>query len=280
MFVKIIVLIATSIVLFMNNISCLLIISYQRNKPLGLQTLLDRLIIKLFIISMIFTYIYSFLLFSLYFIIPFPAFIAQFLFYFQSFSFDYYLTWYFAVICIQFLSISFPSLIELNITDCEFVKKLNFIIIMLLVFLMGLESTFSTVHEFKIYMVLSGNILDSEPKKMTKVALYLQILDIFAAIFIFCVIKKKSAFQNGNNHQSLENHHHLIRLITFLVCTFLLFTLYTMTTFDVNNASGTKAVVIVFAYGVIPPLLYINRSNEQLKLYAYNRICTLFSSSE
>ena len=281
MLFAVVLLVILSLITISSLIGSILINKYINSKPIGFQTLLDKLTIKLLNSMILFVFVVAFQSSLALFFVSFPPRVAQILFYGQSFVCNYYYAWYVAVICIKYLSIFHSSLVEFELTDSQVSNRINIFIICIICFLIGIEQgTVSDYQDFTVYQLMSGQFSNDGKKGtgMTKVTLILQVLDISFAIFTYSRIEKhfhKDLMSQENQCQNeTKNEIKIARIAFVLTIMFIPFCLFLFTKIDLSNnySSSLTGTIVTFLYAVLPPLLYIHRSNDQMKDFVSNCI--------
>ena len=269
-------------ILVLMTITCftasIVIIKYINSKPTGLQTLLDKFTIKLCYSLMLFELALTFQS-SSFFMTSFQPRVAQLLFYWQSFVCNYYYAWYIALILVKYLSVFHPNLVEFELTDSEVANRTNMAIIVLLCSVIGIEQgIISDYRDFTLYQSLSCEFSDDGEKGigMTKLTVILQILEIFFAIFTYSRIQRHFANvtekQDTQDENETKNEIKIVRIAVVLIIILIPLCMFIFTKIDLSSCynSGLLGVVIIFLYAVLPPVLYIHRSNDQMKEFVCN----------
>ena len=261
-------------------VSSFIIISYLQKKPTGLQTLFDKVIIILLYSNMKFVLTISSVLcfaVSSYTMSPFWA---KCFFYYQSFISDFYFAWFIVVTLIKYFSIFYPNVVEFNATDTEVCRRLVLFVFIFVVVIFEIEQLFfADVRNFTMFQILQRKSSKSGKQGMTAVTLIVQIFDIGVAIYTYFQIEMKGmnssmvieaqSEENNNKSQKL-----LLRAATLLACIAVCVTIYTVFIVDAGEITmvGLRGSLVIFLYGVVPPFLFISRSSENLKMYAFDCI--------
>ena len=291
------IIIPLGLIVSVNFLACWLIGSYIKKKSTGLQTILDKLIIRLIIADALYCIDVSILTYFLVFPVPFLPLVAKIIFYWQSFIFNFFLCWFIIVIVVKYLCIFHSNIMETEFTDHELVNKISIYTILILASFFGMEHAFyAKIEYFTVYQFLSGQIPEDGKQGLTKLSLILHCLSIASVSFTQFQIERKglknissaiklpeiNAETTRNNTEENANskcsggkeRKWVFRFATILTISGAIYTMNTL--FDLDFSSDQlnlllKGSILVTFYCIIPPLLYIIKT-ENLKMYATNCI--------
>ena len=270
-----------AIAILTNNMLCWLIVSYIDKKPTGLQTLLDKLTIRLIISNVSSCYALSTVTYLSVFPITLHPWIAKGLFLCQSFGMCIMMSWFITVICVKYICIFHPIILEeCGYTDSEIAKYISIALITGLSAGLGLEvGLIDEIEKFTMYQVLmSETIVDENIKKkgMTKISMILYVLSFISISFTNFRIEQKGLNQEEfiNSKQNEKQNKWKWRLGALFVILSILaifMVLHKIKLSDSVNKFVNSLFLMTIVF-ILPPLIYIFKSNESLRKHAFECI--------
>ena len=182
---------------------------------------------------------------------------------------------------VKYFSIFYPTVVEFNATDTEVCNRLVLFVFIFVGVIFEIEQLFfADVENFTMFQVLSQKSSKSGKQGMTKVTLIVQVCDICVAIFTYFQMEVRGmnrysmVIKTQNEDGDKNSHKMLLRVTTLLACIAVSATISSVFVVDVGEITlvGLQGSVVMFLYGVVPPLLFISRSSENLKMYAIDCI--------
>ena len=257
-----------------NNTLNWLIISYIDKKPTGLQTLLDKLTIRLIICNVSSFYCNSIIQYLSVCPIALNPWIAKSIFLLNSFVYCKLLAWFITVICTKYICIFHPILLEdCAYTDSEIARYISIALIAVISTCLGVEVVLiSEIKDFTVYqLMMSETIVDENSKKqgLTKISLILYAASFILVSFTQFQIERKGLNQKESQNEKVSKMKW--RLGVLFVILSILAIMIIFHKFLLLSDSATKFVNISFMMSLIfilPPLIYISKSNENLKNHA------------
>ena len=267
------------IFIIINHFLCGIIITYIQKKPMGCQTLLDRLTIGLMIVNIVKIYSLSFMLYFTTFPLPFSPYYAQFIYFSLNFLHNTFLAWFLVFFAFKYLSIFHSHMIEFEYSDYEVGRNVSILVSISMLLLTVLEH-FSglEIEQTSMYQMITDTNQDGNEQDMPKVTKILIFCIILEVSFVQFMIERKGL----NTIEDLERPNKLLARITalalILAC---LFIFSALSFFDISEkiVKFVTTIIVEFLYCIMPPFLFVWRSN-QLKNYCLDFVTKMICLNE
>ena len=270
----------TILVIFIltNNTLCWLIVSYIDKKPTGLQTLLDKLTLRLIIWNISSLYSISIVTYLSVFPITLHPWIGKSLFLFNSFAYCVFLSWFITVICAKYICIFHPILLEDCVyTDSEIARYINIAFIAVISTCLGIEvGIISEIDFFTVYQLLmSETMVDENTKKqgLTKISIILYALSFLSISITQFQIERKGLnqdeFKRGQNNEKQSKWKWRLGALFFFLSILVIIAFFKSILLSDSVTKFVNTLFVMTLIFILPPLVYIFKSNENLKKHAF-----------
>ena len=254
-----------SLLIAINNIATYIIITYYNKKPLGNQTLFDKMISKTVLFASIEIYNISVLVYLSSNWANFTPFIAAVMVYVSNYFSNILGFWLNSVMVFKYLCIFHPILVDFEKSDDEIMMLFQVLVVFIISVLSAIDYGFFTkIEDTSPYQLLSGIQSDENKKGQPKLTTFLIIAYVLMFVFTHYKIEKRGWGLNNDTK-------YILRISSFLTLLFVPATFYIVLNLNIGASLQTfiVGVSMIIMLLVIPQLLFIRKSNIEMKIYAY-----------
>ena len=273
----------TILVIFIltNNALCWLIVSYIDKKPTGLQTLLDKLTVQLIIWNILSVYTLSIMTYLSAFPITLHPWVAKSLFLFNSFVYCVLMSWFITVICVKYICIFHPILLEECVyTDSEIARRISIAFIAVISSCLAIEvGLMSEIENFTLYQLLMSETMADENTKrqgLTKISMILYALSFISVSFTQFQIERQSlnqdVFKNGPKNEKDSKLKWRMGVVFVILSILAIMKVLQKIKLSDSVTKFINSMFLMTLVFILPPLFYIFKSNENIKNYAFECI--------
>ena len=273
----------TILVIFIltNNALCCLIVSYIDKKPTGLQTLLDKLTVRLIIWNVLSIYTLSIITYLSAFPITLHPWVAKSLFLFNSFAYCVMMSWFITVICVKYIYIFHPILLEECVyTDSEITRRISIALIAVISTCLGVEvGLMSEIENFTLYQLLMSETMADENTKtqgLTKISMILYALSFLSVSFTQFQIERKGLnqdlFNNGPQNDKDSKLKWRMGVVFVILSILAIMTILQKIKLSDSVTKFVNSMFLMTLIFILPLLIYIFKSNENIKNHAFECI--------
>ena len=260
------VILVSAIVIFINNFISIIIIGYNSNKPLGYQTLFDKLIERLLIMNAIIPYLKSIIHYCCAFSITFDYWIAFLICCINNYCVSLLIAWFFAVIVFKNFYIFHPSLVDFEMSDQKIVQKIQYFIFISITIFSGIDYTFITdMKNMMLYKLLTGKETSSDSGGVTKLN---QIFVFFLIMaFTYTQIRIKKEGINLENNRDNKDFKKNLKLAGIFVLVALIMRILVFNVVEVSDSTKVLygSFLMMVICHVLPLFIFIVRSSDGMK---------------
>ena len=265
MIINILSILCLSILIAINNFATYIIITYYNKKPLGNQTLFDKMISRTAFLASIEIYNISILVYCSANLGNFTPSVTAVIIYASNYFSNIVAFWLNSVIVFKYLCIFHPNLVEFEKSDNEIVMSFQILVAFIISILSAIDyGFFSKIEETSAYQLLSGIQSEQYKKGQPKLTTILFITYFSMFIFTHYKIEKRGWGLNIDSK-------YILRISSFLLLLFVPATLFIVLkmNMDASHQTFIIGVTAIIMFLVIPQLLFTWKSNNEMKMYAY-----------
>ena len=253
--------IVSLIVIFINNFVMIIIIRYNRSKPLGYQTMFDKSMARLLLMNAIIPYLKFISHYCCIFFITFDDWTASLFCYINNYCVNILIAWFLVVIVF--------NLVDFEISDQKITQKNQFFNIISITIFSGIDYTFITdIKNLILYQLLTGmefsQDLEAFPK-LNRICGFLLLMT-----FIYTQIRIKKEQMNSEDKMENKEFKKNLKCVGIFVLLALIMQILVINIIGISNSAKVLygSFLMVAIIHVLPLFIFIMRSSNGMKVFA------------